>query len=82
MIGRKTRWLPADVLPVRAGVYERDYSNPGRPRGEVVVFCRYDGGAWYTFEGSAAQAARSTVTSSNLRPWRGLAVDPHLTVAA
>ncbi len=66
-----TPWFPADVKPVRAGVYEIQDS-------AASWYRRWDGKNWYIGDATPERAAQEAVVlASYLRaPWRGLAEEP------
>jgi hypothetical protein len=66
-----TPWFPANVKPVRAGVYEIQDSL-------AAWYRRWDGMNWYVGDSEPERAAQETIVlASYLRaPWRGLAEEP------
>lgn len=69
MEGMHSEWFPHEVRPVRAGVYQRDYGDPGLP---ALCFCRWDGIQWYAQCDYAHYAAAESCLSLVPAPWRGL----------
>ena len=67
-----TPWFPANVKPVRAGVYEVKEDDP------PAWYRRWDGECWYVGDATPERAAQETIVlASWLRaPWRGLAEEP------
>lgn len=59
---QRTPWFPADVKPVRQGVYERVI-------GAHILRNRWDGGTWVS-------STTGLVVSQQNLPWRGLAAPP------
>lgn len=68
MSKKLTEWFPADVKPVRKGLYQRNYIGYGITK----VPDRWDGKKWWVryADGSGEFPAKTN------RPWRGLASDP------
>lgn len=66
-----TEWYPADVKPVRVGVYERDFGAGS------TGFSKWTGTAWM-FRGVTPDVAgeHTLWKSANDLPWRGLAEKP------
>lgn len=64
-------WLPHEVPPVRAGVYQRDYSGYGRE----LEYCWFDGTHWYAGCYTVAVAITEGVRSQVPAPWRGLTLE-------
>lgn len=64
--GKLTGWFPANVKPVRKGVYQR--------KGYVIDFSYWTGERWSTGAGNAkdAYAGRFIETVCRDFPWRGL----------
>jgi hypothetical protein len=69
---KHTPWFPANVKPVRAGVYEIQDDGP------PAWYRRWDGKDWYVGDATPKRAAQEAVVlASYLRaPWRGLAEEP------
>ena len=65
-------WFPHETPPVRAGVYQRDYGDPGVPD---LCFCWFDGKNWFaqceTTRGAVLERCPSLVPA----PWRGLTLE-------
>lgn len=69
---KKTEWFPADVKPVRVGVYQREYWST------CIGFSHWDGERWgagYDEFSLAAEHAGTRSSFQELR-WRGLAEKP------
>lgn len=68
-----TPWFPADVKPIRPGVYATQYVK------DVDGFSYWDGEKWgYQAEDVyRAGSAGYRNFCRPLRPWRGLAADPN-----
>jgi len=65
-----TPWFPADVMPVRPGVYEVN-ARPG------PWYRRWDGRHWFAGDHTPENAASSKCALfMNTNPWRGLAEPP------
>lgn len=65
-----TPWFPADVKPVRPGVYEMRCDPPRWYR-------RWDGRHWYIGDTNVSVAAKETLASwCAFEMWRGLAEEP------
>lgn len=65
-----TGWFPPEVLPARAGVYQRDYGDP--QCGPIICFCYWDGKSWFAQCETAAHAKVESCPSLVPAPWRGL----------
>jgi hypothetical protein len=67
-----TPWFPADVMPVRPGVYE--VHSPDGTR----WYQRWDGECWYRRRSTPESAASEMeqLWFFNSLPWRGLAEPP------
>lgn len=71
-----TPWFPADVKPVRPGVYERDMESVGlRGYGQ---WSHWDGERWGGYGADKKIAMRNAESPSAYQsiPWRGLARKP------
>lgn len=73
MSKKLTPWFPADVKPVRVGVYKaRLTKNP-----EVSGFGFWDGRRWGWLHNTEQRAMTDDLEgSSQNKEWRGLASDP------
>jgi hypothetical protein len=74
-VSKLTKWYPANVKPIRKGVYERDMTSPGKNGSLYWAFSFWDGRFWYA--GSIAPELNTGTrvgkhAFQNL-PWRGLA---------
>lgn len=63
-------WMGIYMLPVRDGVYQRDYGPSG------LFYCKFGRGHWYVGCSTPADAECEISSSSMKLPWRGLAADP------
>ena len=72
MTAELTPWFPADVTPVRPGVYQRGFPNG------VWCYAEWTGAQWLIGQMTAKKAARSRKVSylQGSFGWRGLAKDP------
>lgn len=69
----RTEWYPADVMPVRNGIYERDYGDGMYNRDDAVWFCNFRNGCWFEADSTPALAKRRHAASNfQVLPWRGL----------
>jgi hypothetical protein len=68
-----TEWYPADVKPVRVGVYQK-YCGFG----QKIGYQRWDGRRWMAWDINADVAQRETIPAANFYKdkWRGLAEKP------
>lgn len=63
-----TEWYPAEIKPVRAGLYQRDWEIQRLT--ELPDY--FDGESWRYYEAERGPFGRQP----NNRPWRGLAGQP------
>jgi hypothetical protein len=77
MTAKLTPWFPADVKPVRVGVYERDDSATDLGNGHAA-YSHWSGSKWGHLCEWTNQAGEFTSLISEYQdlPWRGLASDP------
>lgn len=70
-----TEWFPADVKPVRRGVYEVRWGWTFRDGGG---YCHWDGRTWGNtfFKVDRAPGRGETITAKQDKGWRGLAEKP------
>ena len=61
-----TEWYPADVKPVRKGVYEV------QAKIAPIWYRRRDGHDWFNGKNNPIKAANSYNTTNVRDPWRGL----------
>ena len=70
-MSKYTPWFPADVMPVRRGVYEVDALSG------IRWYRRWDGKVWFSGDNTPENAASSKCPLvMNAHPWRGLAEPP------
>lgn len=67
-----TVWFPHAVAPARAGVYQRDYGDPGVPD---IHYCWFDGQNWHAYCDTPDHARSEVIRSLVPAPWRGLTLD-------
>lgn len=66
-------WFPPDVVPVRPGVYQRDYGDDGGPA--VLQFCYFNGTTWFAQCDTPAHARDEMCPSMVPARWRGLTLE-------
>jgi hypothetical protein len=68
-----TPWFPADVKPVRVGVYERDMG-----ASLCGKYSHWNGQWWGGWANTVESAADNANYGSEVqnKPWRGLSADP------
>ena len=67
-----SEWFPHETPPVRAGVYQRDYGEPGAPD---LRFCWFDGAGWFASCSTPAHAKAELCPSMAAARWRGLTIE-------
>jgi hypothetical protein len=65
-----TPWFPANVKPVRVGVYQV------RDTDTLPWYRRWDGAHWHIGAESVRIAAATSMPIDSQLPWRGLAEEP------
>ena len=76
-IGNKlTDWIPGKVMPVRVGVYQREYDKDSPAR--LIRYCYWNGDFWSVYGETPENAKYWEGVSSGEQtlPWRGLARKP------
>ncbi len=73
---RLTKWFPANVSPVRVGVYEKNFGIASKE------YQYWDGEKWHYGTGGPEETAQYIIAryghnpAKTPRPWRGLAQEP------
>ena len=71
MKSKLTPWIDGSIKPVRAGVYQRDYS------WGIPYYCKFDGSVWYCLHYTVKGASEElSISDAQNLPWRGLAEQP------
>lgn len=72
-----TKWYPAEVKPVRKGLYQRDFALVSG-HGITIRFSYWNGRFWggWAEHPIAAMKNRRQASSTQSIPWRGLASKP------
>lgn len=71
-----TEWFPADVKPVRDGVYETEHISAMTGRSCGNGFTMFKNGDWMNQYENIDRASRDEVMGTQSKKWRGLAEPP------